>query len=157
MWGTRESLATNSLSSSSGPMDRCSRVCTQQLQAAILYRPFIVLRHVLVLQLRYANNSNYKHDVMIRKETYVNQAVLQELERIVVDSEVPQASNKIHEAMPGGFSCVLARACSLQQPKEFLRCMQQHLCACYAHGAHLGADCLSNGEARMCTNSAWLL
>ncbi|KAK9843071.1 hypothetical protein WJX74_006536 [Apatococcus lobatus] len=45
-------------------------------------------------QLRYANNSNYKHDVMIRKETYVSQAVLEELERIVVDSEIMKEDDR---------------------------------------------------------------
>ena len=60
-------------------------------------------------KLRYANNSNYKNDVMIRKEgklcllTYntpvhvfnnhgfavtVNECVLTELKRIIVDSEI---------------------------------------------------------------------
>ncbi|VDO18454.1 unnamed protein product [Heligmosomoides polygyrus] len=36
-------------------------------------------------QLRYANNANYKNDTIIRKE-----AVLQELKRIVEDSEIMQ-------------------------------------------------------------------
>ena len=40
------------------------------------------------LQLRYANNSNYKNDTMIRKEAFVSQAVLDELKRIIEDSEV---------------------------------------------------------------------
>ena len=40
------------------------------------------------LQLRYANNSNYKNDTMIRKEAYVSTAVLDELRRIIEDSEV---------------------------------------------------------------------
>jgi hypothetical protein len=44
-----------------------------------------------VLQLRYANNSNYKNDTMIRKECFVSQAVLDELKRIIEDSEVRQA------------------------------------------------------------------
>mmetsp|Transcript_21269 Transcript_21269/g.65376 ORF Transcript_21269/g.65376 Transcript_21269/m.65376 type:complete len:149 (+) Transcript_21269:180-626(+) len=39
-------------------------------------------------KLRYANNSNYKNDSMIRKEVTVSSAVLAELERIVADSEV---------------------------------------------------------------------
>mmetsp|Transcript_18396 Transcript_18396/g.54663 ORF Transcript_18396/g.54663 Transcript_18396/m.54663 type:complete len:150 (-) Transcript_18396:30-479(-) len=39
-------------------------------------------------KLRYANNSNYKNDSMIRKEVTVSAAVLEELERIVADSEV---------------------------------------------------------------------
>ena len=39
-------------------------------------------------KLRYANNSNYKNDVMIRKEVYVGQTVIDEIKRIVSDSEV---------------------------------------------------------------------
>ena len=39
-------------------------------------------------KLRYANNSNYKNDTMIRKEMYVSPIVLNELKRIVEDSEV---------------------------------------------------------------------
>ena len=38
--------------------------------------------------LRYANNSNYKNDVMIRKEVYVGDAVLKELEKIILDSDI---------------------------------------------------------------------
>lgn len=38
--------------------------------------------------LRYANNSNYKNDTMIRKEAYVHQAVMDELRRVIEDSEV---------------------------------------------------------------------
>ncbi len=39
-------------------------------------------------KLRYANNSNYKNDTMIRKEAYVHSAVMDELKRIIEDSEV---------------------------------------------------------------------
>lgn len=39
-------------------------------------------------RLRYANNSNYKNDTMIRKEAYVSQSVLKELQKIIVESEV---------------------------------------------------------------------
>ena len=39
-------------------------------------------------KLRYANNSNYKNDTMIRKEVFVTPAVLKECRRIVVESEV---------------------------------------------------------------------
>jgi len=38
--------------------------------------------------LRYANNSQYKKDHMIRKEIYLNDAVLKELKRIIQDSEI---------------------------------------------------------------------
>uniref|UniRef100_A0A7S3DCP4 Mago nashi n=1 Tax=Palpitomonas bilix TaxID=652834 RepID=A0A7S3DCP4_9EUKA len=39
-------------------------------------------------KLRYANNSNYKNDTMIRKEMFVTESVLQEFKKIVEDSEV---------------------------------------------------------------------
>ncbi|CAM9189472.1 unnamed protein product [Ectocarpus fasciculatus] len=38
--------------------------------------------------LRYANNSNYKNDVMIRKEVVVSQIVIDEIKRIITDSEI---------------------------------------------------------------------
>lgn len=38
--------------------------------------------------LRYANNSNYKNDTMIRKEVFSYRAVMDELKRIVEDSEI---------------------------------------------------------------------
>lgn len=39
-------------------------------------------------KLRYANNSNYKNDTMIRKEAYVHNSVMDELKRVIVDSEI---------------------------------------------------------------------
>jgi len=39
-------------------------------------------------KLRYANNSNYKSDTMIRKEVFVSPAVVDEVKRIIVDSEI---------------------------------------------------------------------
>merc|ERR1712023_256609 len=39
-------------------------------------------------RLRYANNSNYKNDVMIRKEAHVTQAVMRELRKTIEDSEI---------------------------------------------------------------------
>eukprot|EP00995_Heteronema_vittatum_P007380 NODE_2527_length_776_cov_397.094911_g1760_i0.p1 GENE.NODE_2527_length_776_cov_397.094911_g1760_i0~~NODE_2527_length_776_cov_397.094911_g1760_i0.p1 ORF type:complete len:147 (+),score=50.84 NODE_2527_length_776_cov_397.094911_g1760_i0:56-496(+) len=44
--------------------------------------------------LRYANNSNYKNDVMIRKEVYCNKIVLDELKRIIADSEIMREDDK---------------------------------------------------------------
>lgn len=41
-------------------------------------------------KLRYANNSNYKNDVMIRKEAYCHRCVMEELKRIIDDSEIMQ-------------------------------------------------------------------
>merc|ERR1711935_406820 len=39
-------------------------------------------------KLRYANNSNYKNDTMIRKEVFVNEVVLGELKRMVQEAEI---------------------------------------------------------------------
>merc|ERR1719482_1310562 len=39
-------------------------------------------------RLRYANNSNYKNDVMIRKECAVTSAVMKELRKCIEDSEI---------------------------------------------------------------------
>ena len=39
-------------------------------------------------RLRYANNSQYKHENLIRKEVYVNELVIEELKRIISDSEI---------------------------------------------------------------------
>merc|ERR1711904_283392 len=39
-------------------------------------------------KLRYVNNSHYKKDTMIRKELYVSTAVIQELIRIIENSEL---------------------------------------------------------------------
>merc|ERR1712124_234347 len=39
-------------------------------------------------KLRYANNSNYKGDKCIRKEMCVSKAVMRELKRMVIESEV---------------------------------------------------------------------
>ena len=39
-------------------------------------------------KIRYANDSQYRKDSLIRKELYVNVAVLEELKRIIRDSEI---------------------------------------------------------------------
>ncbi|KAL5973836.1 Protein mago nashi 2 [Asimina triloba] len=39
-------------------------------------------------KLRYANNSNYKNDTMIRKEVFLTPAVLKECRRIIAESEI---------------------------------------------------------------------
>ncbi|XP_059174469.1 protein mago nashi homolog [Physella acuta] len=41
-------------------------------------------------KLRYANNSNYKNDTMIRKGAFVHKSVMEELKRIIEDSEITQ-------------------------------------------------------------------
>ncbi|CAO1621519.1 unnamed protein product [Parajaminaea phylloscopi] len=39
-------------------------------------------------RLRYANNSNYRRDSLIRKEMWVSQAMVKEFRRIIEDSEI---------------------------------------------------------------------
>jgi protein mago nashi len=48
------------------------------------------------LQLRYANNSNYKSDNMITREVFVSQSVLDEVKRIVESSDVGGAEWSAH-------------------------------------------------------------
>lgn len=48
-------------------------------------------RDDFLLQLRYANNSEYKKDKMIRKEVYVSKTVMDQLKSIVEDSQVWQS------------------------------------------------------------------
>lgn len=43
-------------------------------------------------KMRYANNSQYKNDTLIRKEACVSKIVLDELKRIIDDSEIMQVS-----------------------------------------------------------------
>lgn len=45
-------------------------------------------------RLRYANNSNYKQETIIRKEVHVSPSVLAEVRRIVEESEVVQETDK---------------------------------------------------------------
>jgi protein mago nashi len=46
-------------------------------------------------KLRYANNSNYKNDTLIRKEVYVNRAVIDELKRIVNESDIMKEDDAV--------------------------------------------------------------
>ena len=46
-------------------------------------------------KLRYANNSNYKRDSMIRKETSVSRSVMEELKRIIMESEIVKEDDKL--------------------------------------------------------------
>ncbi|KFU93328.1 Protein mago nashi 2 [Chaetura pelagica] len=46
-------------------------------------------------KLRYANNSNYKNNVMIRKEAYVHKGVTEELQRIIEDSEITKEDDAL--------------------------------------------------------------
>jgi protein mago nashi len=45
-------------------------------------------------KLRYANNSNYKHDSMIRKEVYVSPAVVDEFQRIIRTSQIRSVDDR---------------------------------------------------------------
>ena len=44
-------------------------------------------------RLRYANNSHYKHDSMIRKEVFVSPAVVEETRRIILESEITKVDD----------------------------------------------------------------
>eukprot|EP00455_Lapot_gusevi_P026732 TRINITY_DN2819_c0_g1_i2.p1 TRINITY_DN2819_c0_g1~~TRINITY_DN2819_c0_g1_i2.p1 ORF type:complete len:153 (-),score=42.15 TRINITY_DN2819_c0_g1_i2:181-639(-) len=46
-------------------------------------------------KLRYANNSQYKKDRMIRKEMYLNESVLRELRRIIEDTEITKEDDNL--------------------------------------------------------------
>lgn len=46
-------------------------------------------------KLRYANNSNYKNDTMIRKQVYVSQSLLDQLSKIVDESEILKEDDKL--------------------------------------------------------------
>lgn len=45
-------------------------------------------------KMRYANNSNYKNDTMIRKEVFVNEGVIDALKKIVKDSEIMKEDDR---------------------------------------------------------------
>eukprot|EP00850_Spirogloea_muscicola_P019590 SM000194S04826 [mRNA] locus=s194:223740:224893:+ [translate_table: standard] len=51
-------------------------------------------------KLRYANNSNYKNDTMIRKEAFVSDAVLRECRRIIADSEAAEYQGESKPRIP---------------------------------------------------------
>mmetsp|Transcript_27728 Transcript_27728/g.56833 ORF Transcript_27728/g.56833 Transcript_27728/m.56833 type:complete len:154 (-) Transcript_27728:171-632(-) len=44
-------------------------------------------------RLRYANNSNYKHDTMIRKELFLSPAVVEETRRVIEDSGITRVDD----------------------------------------------------------------
>ncbi|CAL8073137.1 unnamed protein product [Calicophoron daubneyi] len=46
-------------------------------------------------KLRYANNSNYKNDTMIRKEAFVSPAVMEELKRIIIESDIMSEDDQL--------------------------------------------------------------
>ncbi|OMO69631.1 Nucleoside diphosphate kinase [Corchorus capsularis] len=46
-------------------------------------------------KLRYANNSNYKNDTMIRKEVFLTPAALKECRRIISESEIMKEDDKL--------------------------------------------------------------
>ncbi|KAI8069979.1 mago nashi [Gongronella butleri] len=43
---------------------------------------------------RYANNSNYRNDELIKKQMHVSPAVIQELQRIIEDSKIMQEDDQ---------------------------------------------------------------
>ena len=58
-----------------------------RLRLRLVHHRQLLTRSPPRAQLRYANNSNYKNDTIIRKEVYVSPAVLAEVKRIVQESE----------------------------------------------------------------------
>jgi protein mago nashi len=46
-------------------------------------------------KLRYANNSNYKNDTLIRKECFVNKSVMDELKRVIQDAEIMKEDDEM--------------------------------------------------------------
>eukprot|EP01066_Platyproteum_vivax_P006792 Platyproteum_vivax@DN2495_c0_g1_i1.p1 len=49
-------------------------------------------------RLRYANNSNYKNDIMIRKEVYVGTSIINELKRVIEASEIMKEDDNLWPA-----------------------------------------------------------
>ncbi|KAI9331256.1 Mago nashi protein, partial [Zopfochytrium polystomum] len=46
-------------------------------------------------KLRYANNSNYKNDTMIRKEVFLSHSTIKELRRIIESSEIMKEDDNL--------------------------------------------------------------
>ncbi|KAH3756503.1 mago nashi protein [Pelomyxa schiedti] len=46
-------------------------------------------------ELRYANNSHYKNELMIRKKVYCSDAVLKELKRVIEESEIMKEDDNL--------------------------------------------------------------
>uniref|UniRef100_A0A8C5NI45 Mago homolog, exon junction complex subunit n=8 Tax=Neoaves TaxID=3078114 RepID=A0A8C5NI45_JUNHY len=78
--GRRAALSEGGLRGRGSPAWVSARVNAQPLPAG---------------KLRYANNSNYKNDVMIRKEAYVHKSVMEELKRIIDDSEITKEDDAL--------------------------------------------------------------
>ena len=73
----------------------------------------------MLAQMRYANNSNYKNDTMIRKEAFVSAAVLLELKRIIEDSEVrPPPLAAACPCLPSCGACILCAAEAWLGPEQ---------------------------------------
>lgn len=45
-------------------------------------------------KMRYANNSNYKNDTMIRKEVFVNEGIIEAVKKIVKDSDIMKEDDR---------------------------------------------------------------
>uniref|UniRef100_A0A8I3WYP1 Protein mago nashi homolog 2 n=1 Tax=Callithrix jacchus TaxID=9483 RepID=A0A8I3WYP1_CALJA len=56
---------------------------------------FLEFKFWLDRKLRCAKNSNYKNDVMIRKEAYVHKSVMEQLKRIIDDSEITKEGDAL--------------------------------------------------------------
>lgn len=77
-------------------------------------------------KLRYANNSNYKNDTMIRKEAFVHQSVMEELKRIIIDSEIMQEDDLPWPPPDRVGRQVSERFCCMQMPPICI-CIHKHI------------------------------
>ena len=128
MWDIRESLDTSSSNSSSDPTvsdrakDRIPCLTTHWSDCLILYSSPSPLSSG---KMRYANNSNYKNDTMIRKEAFVHKCVLEELKRIIEDSEI-MARRRLPLATTGSRRTTRARDCD-RRPTHLLHDQQNRI------------------------------
>lgn len=80
-------------------------------------------------KLRYANNSQYKNDSMIRKECFVSEEVVGELKRIIEDSEVTKEDDNLWPMPDRAGRQVSATCCWQFYPSWFyLLCTRSEYC-----------------------------
>lgn len=76
------------------------------------------------MQLRYANNSNYKNDEIITREVFVNKPVIDEFKRIVLESEVRR--HRSQQYLPCSFLVKFHAKCrsSMHLAMHVLNCLR---------------------------------
>ena len=99
--------------------------------------------------MRYANNSNYKNDVMIRKEVYITKPVIAELRRILEESEVSESLvSHLHACLQ--FDLLIDDSTIAMHERDdhapsgctFCRVLRWSMSRRYLHAQHLYAACL---------------